>query len=389
MKKHSSKLLTLAVLAAAPFMTISSYGVYGLNPGTVSAVAASEGGKLSTRLGTRIAKSQMALATAIQDNTAMIQEAIAINIQQEALAATQIGKADLNNRKLETAVNEKVEANKENVRVMLDHGVQTGQGYQVCRVYAESTQTNRAVGEASLKAVEKVVTLDNSPGRLANSEGEYRTKRAKVHAENFCSQAEYDQGMCSKVSELPGADSNAALLFESAPKDSLVGAAKDAVRQNILGRPHTAIPKEAGQTALGQAYLLSVNRATSLAAFPAYSLAYLQSMSEIREDLKDAEGNSISPQDMLFKNVARYYGTEQATEWQKQMLEQRPRGILVELAKMEGLGAYIDYQRGLSNQRVGGNLAAMTITSTLPLEDQMNEQRRRMTTRSASNLVGR
>ncbi|MFC0821371.1 hypothetical protein [Moraxella marmotae] len=86
MKKHSSKLLTLAVLAAAPFMTISSYGVYGLNPGTVSQVAAIEGGKLSTRLGTRIAKSQMALATAIQDNTAMIQEAIAINIQQEALA---------------------------------------------------------------------------------------------------------------------------------------------------------------------------------------------------------------------------------------------------------------------------------------------------------------
>ena len=133
--------------------------------------------------------------------------------------------------------------------------------------------------------------------------------------------------------------------------------------------------------------MYNTNRKTALAAFPAYSLAHLQAMTEVRDDLKDAQGKSVSPQEMLFNTIARYYGTEESVEWQKSMMQQRPRGLLVELAKIEGLAAYMDYQRHLTNQRMGGNLAALALAETIPMEDRMIEQHRRMMKSSATATV--
>lgn len=365
----------------------TSHAAYGWNPASVHAAASTLAGKLAGESTSRIAKSQVSLQTAIQDNTALINEAIALNIRQEALSATQIADADMEARKIKAAAQDAVDLGNKQLKVLMDYGSATGQGYAACKVLAENTQASRMIGEAMTKTTEIVQQVDNAPGVLARTPEQVQKQRDEIHKANFCTESEVASGKCKAVGDLPGGDTNATLLFESAPKDSLVGTAKTSIRQNILGSPDIAIPAKAAQSATGQAYLYNTNRKTALAAFPAYSLAHIQAMTEVREDLKDSKGNSVSPQDMLFNTIARYYGTEESIEWQKSMMQQRPRGLLVELAKIEGLSAYMDYQRHLSNQRIGGNIAALTLAETIPMEDRMLEQHRRMLRSSSTASV--
>lgn len=98
-------------------------------------------------------------------------------------------------------------------------------------------------------------------------------------------------------------------------------------------------------------------------------------MSEKRDDLKDSNGNPMSPNDLIFATVSRYYGSDEAKQWAKTMADQVPRGLLVELAKMEGVGAWMDNQEYETNNRIIGNLGSMTVIATLPLEEQVTRKR--------------
>lgn len=387
MKIQKTKIALSLLPIMMLFGTQNAQAAYGWQPFATHTATSNLASKLASSTSQRIAESQSSLQLAIQDSTALINEAIVVNIRQEALSATQIADADLKARKMKAAAEDSVDLANKQMKVLLDYGSATGQGYAACKVLAENTQTSRMLGEAMIKTTQKVQEVDNAPGSLASSNRSANKAREKVHKANFCTQSEVDMGLCEQVGSLPGGDTNATLLFESAPKNSTVGVAKTAIRQNILGSPDIAIPKEGALTATGQAYLYNTNRKTALAAFPAYSLAYIESMTEVREDLKDAKGNSISPQDMLTNTIARYYGTDESVEWQKAMIQQRPRGLLVELAKLEGLSAYMDYQRHLTNQRIGGNIAAMTIAETIPMEEKMMEQHRRMLNRRNASMV--
>ena len=387
MKPFKTKLIAVGVLSAVSSISTGAHAAYGWNPGIVHSAAAALASQLATETTSRIAKSQVSLQTAIQDNTALINEAIVLNARQEAISATQIADADLKARKIKAASQDAVDSGNKKLQVLMDYGSATGQGYAACKVLAENTQTSRMLGEANLKTTELVQQVDNAPGVLARTPDQIQQERKERHNANFCTQSEVASGVCRSVGALPGGDTNATLMFESAPRHSLVGTAKTSIRQNILGSPDVAIPVSAARSATGQAYLYNTNRKTALAAFPAYSLAHLQAMTEVREDLEDAQGKKVSPQEMLFNTVARYYGTEESIEWQKAMMQQRPRGLLVELAKIEGLAAYMDYQRHLTNQRIGGNIAALTLAETIPMEDRMIEQYNRMVRTSSRASV--
>lgn len=386
--KTVKTVLATALLTTASIGAINgAHAAYGWNPATVHSASSDLASKLAGETTSRIAKSQVSLQTAIQDNTALINEAIVNNAKQEAVSAAQIADADLKARKLKAAAQDTMDQANKRINVMMDYGSSTGQGYAACKVLAENTQAARMIGEATLKTTELVQQVDNAPGSLARTPDQIQKQRKELHDANFCTDSEVAAGTCKAVGQLPGGDTNASLMFESAPAKSLVGTAKTSIRQNILGTPDVAIPVAAAKTATGQAYLYNTNRKTALAAFPAYSLAHLQAMTEVREDLTDAQGKSVSPQEMLFNTVARYYGTDEATEWQKSMMQQRPRGLLVELAKIEGLAVYMDYQRHLTNQRMGGNLAALTLAETIPMEDRMIEQHNRMLRASSKASV--
>lgn len=314
----------------------------------------------------------------IQTNTEKIVEAVRVATAQEALSSAQIGKADKNAKQVLVNALLADMQTEAALDAMLRFSPTMGQGYAACTVLAKNSQIAQVMDTVQDQAAVKVNEIDSSPNAMSNSSADALNRRMAVHNDNFCTDVEGKQGSCKPASEaMQGADSNAATLLVSAPANSEVARAKQAVRQNILGSPTVAIPSSVASTASGQAYLYSVNHKTALSAFPAYSLAYLESMSEVREDVKDADGNPQSPNDMLFNTVARYYGGKDSGEWQASMISQQPRGLLVELAKMEGLGAWMDYQEYLAMQRMEGNLAAMTLTAAIPMEQRLNKQYQR------------
>lgn len=375
----------LAVSALSLSISPLLMGAFGFEIGGTHQILKRDSTKMTTAIVADINKTKLTYNKQIIEETALLNNALKTAISQESMTPGQIAKADKNIRQIETANKNARAIADEVIEARLDYGAKTGQGYRVCKVQGENNQLNSALVQAAAEASDKVMQLDNAPGSMAPSADFVRSKREAIHKDNFCTQEEVDRGMCDKVSDLQGADSNAEVLFTSSKAGTKVDAAKSAFRQNILGNPDLQIPSNMGGTATGQAYLYNVNRKTSLSAFPAYSLAYLQSMSEVRDNLKNEKGEAQSPNDMLFNTVARYYGSPEAREWNKSMIEQRPRGLLVELAKIEGLGAWMDYQEYLTNQRIEGNLAAMTLTTALPMEEAMDRIYRKI---EKTNVAG-
>lgn len=314
----------------------------------------------------------------LNESTDKIVQAIAIATSQEAMSATQIAAADKNSKQVLVNAGMADMQSEAAVDALMRFSPNTGQGYAACTVLAKNAQLSQVMNTVGSQASVKVNEIDTSPHALQPSFGNAFVARTELHNKNFCTDAEGERKICEPVAaDQQGADSNAASLLVSAPAGSKTALAKQAVRQNILGSPTVAIPSKVAGTAAGQAYLYAVNQKTALSAFPAYSLAYLESMSEVRDDVKDADGNPQSPNDMLFNTVARYYGGKDSGEWQASMISQQPRGLLVELAKMEGLGAWMDYQEYLAMQRMEGNLAAMTLTAAIPMEQRLEKQFRR------------
>lgn len=324
----------------------------------------------------------------INTNTEKVIEAIRVATSQEAISSVQTAKADKNAKQVLVSALLADAQTEAALDAMLRFSPNMGQGYAACTVLAENSQVAQVMDTVQDQAAHKVDEIDSSPNAMAANFSDAYKNRARIHNDNFCTDVEGEQGTCTPAPEaIQGADSNAATLMVSAPAGSDVARAKQAVRQNILGSPVVAIPSSVAETANGQAYLYAVNHKTALSSFPAYSLAYLESMSEVREDVKDADGNPQSPNDMLFNTVSRYYGGKDAGEWQAAMISQQPRGLLVELAKMEGLGAWMDYQEYLSMQRMEGNLAAMTLVAALPMEQRLKKQRLRVQNNSARDSV--
>ena len=370
-------LAALGLAAASPLLL----GVYGWNHAATQNAVGEGLANLDTAVIGDISQKSLGFTKTITDSTSILNEAIKNTVRQEAVSATQLSVADKRAKQIEVAALEAQLISNDMIDVQLDYGAKTGQGHNVCQVLSENKQLDAAFTTATTQAKTKVTQLDNGPGQLVQSQEEALRARDEVHAK-FCSAEEKAAGRCDVVSQVAGADSNANVLLVSSKPGTVVSQAKAAVRQNILGKPDLAVPTSVGQTVTGQAYLSQLNRKTALSAFPAYSLAYLDSMSTVRPDLKTKEGIEQSPNDVLFNTVTRYYGGADADEWQKSMIAQQPRGMLVELAKMEGLGAWMDHQEFLANQRLEGNIAAMTLTTALPMEDALDRQKQALIKRN-------
>lgn len=370
-------LAALGIAAASPLLL----GVYGWNHSSTQNAVGEGLADLDTAVISDVTQKSLGFTKTITDSTSLLNEAIKNTVRQEAVSATQLSVADKRAKQIEVAALEAQLISNDMIDVQLDYGAKTGQGHNVCQVLSENKQLDAAFSTATNQTKSKVTQLDNGPGQLVQSEEEALRARNDVHAK-FCSAEEKASGRCDAVSQVAGADSNANVLLVSSKPGTVISQAKAAVRQNILGKPDLAIPTSVGQTVTGQAYLSQLNRKTALSAFPAYSLAYLDSMSTVRPDLKTKEGIEQSPNDVLFNTVTRYYGGADADEWQKSMIAQQPRGMLVELAKMEGLGAWMDHQEFLANQRLEGNIAAMTLTTTLPMEDALDRQKQALIKRN-------
>lgn len=387
-----NKLTSALIMSSLISVSITSFAAIGYRPFTTNQRLTSEleshNQKNAQKIEEKVRTHTKGYTDSININAEKVVEAIRVATSQEAISSVQTARADKDAKQvLVNAMLADVQTDAA-MDAMLRFSPNMGQGYAACTVLAQNSQLAQVMDTVQSQAAVKVNEIDSSPNAMAaNFDSAYKARMA-VHNENFCTDVEGAQGTCTPAAdEIQGADSNAATLMVSAPAGSDVARAKQAVRQNILGSPVVAIPASQADTANGQAYLYAINHKTALSAFPAYSLAYLESMSEVRDDVKDADGKPQSPNDMLFNTVARYYGGKDSGEWQAAMISQQPRGLLVELAKMEGLGAWMDYQEYLAMQRMEGNLAAMTLTAALPMEERLKKQRLRVARQSSRDNI--
>jgi hypothetical protein len=233
-------------------------------------------------------------------------------------------------------------------KIVLDY---TSQGFDPCAQSAATRRMANAEVEAAASVPGRIGReVEAGGGRLASAADALRTREER-HQALFCTQAEVDSGACSSVGKIPGGDTNAALLFNSDTSKDMV-AAKNAVINNIVGLPDSPVSREAANTPEAMTYLMEKKRKDAFLAWPIYSLKTIQTENETFRPAMDAR-------------VGQYFGTQQAMEWAKSQASQAPRGLLVDLVKIQGLSLKLAERRLKQNMRLEANLAAM-----LELENQ-------------------
>lgn len=366
-----SWVLTLGVIGASSsaFALITAYPISSV----VSSVTQGFG-SLQAAVTSDIIVMANTHPAAIDGTTDAINAAIKLATEQEALGTQLIAENDISTKQALAASYQGGQIQANIVKTLVDYG-ERGQGVSPCLVMSENKVLDTSFRLAADSAKAKVEDTDNAPGRLMPSKAIADKHREAVH-NKFCSAEEVAQGVsCSGVSPLPAADQNAAILTTSKEPGSLAAEASIAFRQNLLGKPDIALPAAIGQTAAGQAYLMATNRKSALNSFPAMSLAYSEAMNELNPDLKDKEGNPMSANDALLETVGRYYGGKDSKEWQEKMIDQQPRGLLAEMARMEGLSLWMQFNKHKSYQRLLGNAAALNISTAIPMEEDADLQR--------------
>ena len=303
-----------------------------------------------------------------------------VQLTQGVQNTKEIVDADWKARKQITLNKQTADVVKETEKVKKDYGMATGQGYAPCRVVTQNVETSKVVKDVKGFAESISENSDNSAGKLVRSRAETGRNRQAVHLQHFCNETDKANGLCSSVSGQANADVNATVLFTPAQIGSKTDIAKDMVRQNMMGDAHEAISPSVGKTAMGQAYLYETNQHTAMKAFPNYTLSYVQGMTTTREDIKDAKEAPMSPLEKLQATVGRYYGGTESNEWQKSLVVQRPRGLLVELTNQQDITIYLLHEMSkLQEMKIGtkaSGLLAMTDALDKDSVRQFNALRR-------------
>lgn len=314
-------------------------------------------GRHTTSVTGHIAAFGASFSAQMQTSFEQIITAVAIATKQEALAAHIV--TDGSRQAAEQLVNaySAQRTSDQVAQAYLDYHAGTGQGYDPCGTLAKNKTLDAAFDNISTKAKTTIQKIDVSPGRLVASTPKAMQDRLKNHRDKFCTESEANAGLCS-LSRLPGGDTNASLLFESAEEGSLESEARLAYIQHVLGEPDQALQKSAGSTPAGETYMVAKNRKDALLSIPAYSLAMIDSA-----NTQSASLSNKSPNDVLKIRVNQYFGGREAEAWSGALARQRPRGLIVEAAKMSGLEVWLSYKQYEQNQRIEANLAALVLSS--------------------------
>lgn len=351
--------------ATASIISGTAYGVlYGFGP--AEAWTQAQIISLTTSATTSITTFGSTFATNLQSKFEQIISAVSVATKQEALSSNQISDASI--RTAQSLVSA-ISAQKDNEFVataVLDYGPSTGQGFDPCGVQAKNTTLDLAFSNLSAAAYTRISATDVAPGQHVDSTAQAMQQRLQTHRDQFCTQAEADQNLCV-LSDLPGGDTNAALLFEPAPENSPAAQARTAYIQHVLGEPDQRLFPEAGATPAGQAYLLQKNRKDALLSIPAHSLAMIDAANTQSADFGNRSANEI-----MKLRVNQYFGGAEAQQWASVLTAQTQRGLLVEAAKMAGLETWIHSRQYEQNQRMEANLAALLLTSADQLSDPLD-----------------
>lgn len=355
---------------------IASAALYGYGPAetwTIRGIA-----QMTTSVASSISSFGATFGVNMATKFEMLISAIAVATKQEAVSAGVV--ADATRQSAEQLVNA-VRAQRQADQVaeaFISYNPGTGQGHQPCLVNAKNRTLDGAFDKIGLAARASVAALDVAPGRMVDSTAAVMGKRLETHRALFCSEAEVKAGICS-ASQLPGGDTNAALLFESTEAGSLKDKAQIAYIQHVLGTPDQRLTKDAGQSAAGQTFMLAKANKDALLSIPAFSLSMIRAA-----NLQSAELGGKSPNDVLRLRVNQYFGGAEAQAWAKTLTAQSERGLMVEAVKMDGLAVWMRHQRFKQGQRLEANLAAAALSAAEEAKAGVNANYIKLARESAS-----
>lgn len=240
------------------------------------------------------------------------------------------------------------------------------QGYDPCAQSAATKKLALAEQAMHTSVPERVRGEVEAGGGKYAPIADVLRNREKQHQSLFCTQEEVEAGACSSVGKVPGGDTNAALIFSASKAPEMV-AAKNAVINNIIGLPDNPMSPAVAATPEGQAYIMEKKKKDSFLGFASHSLKSIQAENEVYKTEMD-------------DRVGQFFGTDRAALWAKDQAGQAPRGVLVDLLKIQGLNLKVRERRIRQNMRIEANMAAL-----LELE---NQQINGAVTQSAARQVG-
>lgn len=377
LSKSNRNKIAVGVLACG-FSSVT-YGVmYGFGP--AEAWTISEITQLTASVTADITAFGSTFGAQMEMNSEQLISALAVATKQEAVSANEVAES---NRRTVSMVAEAMAAQSENDQVIaatINYDASLGQGYDPCGTRLKNKTTDIAFNNARSNAVVNMGSYDVAPGRMAKSSVQALTDRVNVHRNKFCTKSEADSGLCTE-SKLPGGDTNAALIFESAPAGSLEKEARRAYIQNVLGAPDSKITKAAGGTPAGEEYFAAKNRKDALLSIPAYSLAMIDAA-----NTQEKDADNKSPNELLKLRVNQYFGGKEAEIWSGSMARQTERGLLVEANRIGGLEVWLHYKQYEQNQRLVANIAALLIASSDRLQPGIDDQYKRALAASRSTI---
>lgn len=354
---------------------------YWLNPNVTSQIVAQEATQEATKVRTQTQALAQTFKDGIYDLANQVNQSTMVENAQRNETMRAIIKADENARMTKLSVEHAQKTAEKIVKANEDYGLLTGQGYRPCRIITENQTTQKLMQSSKELAGKIAESGDNTAGRLVTSKSVALEGRRANHLENFCNENDVKSGECETVSDVANADTNSAVLFESASVGTATDIAKDAVRQNLMGSPHVAVAPVIGKTALGQAYLYQTNQHTALKSFPNQALAYLQAMSTVQPDIKDADGKPMSANEKAYATSARYFGSAESKDWLKSLAVQRFRGLLVEYSNLQDINLWqIHELKELTQMEIGvksSGLLALTNAMDKDLVKQHSTMKRK------------
>lgn len=309
------------------------------------------------------------LLTTLKLNFERLMSALNVATKQEALSSGDFKQSTVSTM---TAFVNALRAQNQTAAVTkayLDYNPMTGQGYDPCGTALRNKALDKAYSVLHSNAASTMKKIPLLQGSLTDTAGSWQEQQVANHRQKFCTQTEADAGLCS-LSKVPGGDTNAALFFKSVDDNSLEKEARTAYINNLMGAPLEKIHGNPSNENSKQ-YLFEQNRYISMASIPAYSLSMIDA-----ENTRDAS-TKVSPTEQLNNRINTYFGGKEALKWASSMSTQTPRGLLVEMAKIEGLAAWQNFKVVEQNNRILANIAALGLASSEPakknLEDKVNK----------------
>lgn len=367
---------TVLILGAVSAIGVAAVGA---NVASIIRVATTTANTLVSQINTEAQLTNADITTGINTfSTTTVQsinsatnnftDAIKVATAQESASGQALAEASTRTAQKEATARATIHMQDVIIRNYKNFSGKSGQGYKACTVVAE----NKGLDAAQAKTKNLAAGLEASSLNAITMSSDLTQdlySRHNITSNEFCPTG---STYCTPSTTLPGGDLNATLLFTPAAPGSKEKLGRTLYREHILGINQQApLTTAQANSPMGQKAYFESNRQASLLSPAAYSLAHIdaQNTKTIKRD-----DRLYSANELIDSTVSKYYGGAEAKEWQASMLTQEPRGLLVEAARLGGLGVWLNNEMYQQSLRKEANLAAILIATAQPLSDNVQKK---------------